>query len=373
MQSLIYLTNIPAPYTVDFFDLLAQSYELTVLYERSASKERNSNWQTGLGSNHKSVILKGIRYGSDSSISFQVIRYLKSNYDIYVIGNYSSITGMISINYLSLAKKKFLVHADGAFVSSESFFKRFVKKSLLRKASGYFSPSNQTDRFFQFYGNTKVKIYRYPFSSIHDGDIVKSVLPLEKKRRNRNLLKLFNDEDFVILFVGSNIYRKGVDILLQAAEKINKKCGIYLIGDAPTNEQNDFLLEKNLSNVHFIPFCNHNVVLNLMQYSDLFVLPTRYDIWGLVINEALSQGLPTITTTECGAGLALIKNKYNGFLIPPNDANSISNAINSIICNDKLLEEMANNCLFTAKEYTIEKMAQAYILALNDFTQTGAK
>ena len=49
--------------------------------------------------------------------------------------------------------------------------------------------------------------------------------------------------------------------------------------------------------------------------SDLFVLPTREDIWGLVINEAMSFGLPIITTRKCIAGTELITDGENGYLL----------------------------------------------------------
>ena len=48
-------------------------------------------------------------------------------------------------------------------------------------------------------------------------------------------------------------------------------------------------------------------------------MPTREDIWGLVINEAMAYGLPIITTDNCLAGLELIKNEENGYIIPVNN------------------------------------------------------
>ena len=56
-------------------------------------------------------------------------------------------------------------------------------------------------------------------------------------------------------------------------------------------------------------------ILNWYRLADLFVFPTREDIWGLVINEAMSQGLPVITTDKCLAGLELIKQEENGYIV----------------------------------------------------------
>ena len=110
-----------------------------------------------------------------------------------------------------------------------------------------------------------------------------------------------------------------------------------------------------------------------MRCSDLFILPTRYDIWGLVVNEALSQGLPVITTTTCGAGLALIRNAYNGFIIPPDKPSAISDLINNSLTNHETLFEMSKNSLSSTREYTIENMARTYIDALKIYTQLNSK
>lgn len=50
--------------------------------------------------------------------------------------------------------------------------------------------------------------------------------------------------------------------------------------------------------------------------ADIFVHPTREDIWGLVVNEAMAKGLPVITTDRCVAGLELIKNESVGRIVP---------------------------------------------------------
>ena len=65
----------------------------------------------------------------------------------------------------------------------------------------------------------------------------------------------------------------------------------------------------NLKNVYFIPFQNSDIIELYFKAADLFVFPTREDIWGLVINEAMANALPIITTDRCVAGLELIENE----------------------------------------------------------------
>lgn len=97
----------------------------------------------------------------------------------------------------------------------------------------------------------------------------------------------------------------------------------------------------------------------LTQYykaANLFVLPTREDIWGLVINEAMSFGLPVITTNKCNAGLELLDEDCG--LIIDNVENPVlySNAINSIINGS--LKFSSEHIIKKINDYTIESMAK---------------
>ena len=95
--------------------------------------------------------------------------------------------------------------------------------------------------------------------------------------------------------------------------------------------------------------------------ADLFVLPTREDIWGLVINEAMAKGLPVITTEKCGAGLELIQNGINGQIVKSDDISAIKDAIlfwaNQ---NEKARNRAGEKSLQAIKYYSIERMAKKY-------------
>jgi glycosyltransferase involved in cell wall biosynthesis len=100
-----------------------------------------------------------------------------------------------------------------------------------------------------------------------------------------------------------------------------------------------------------------------MKASDLFVLPTREDIWGLVINEAMTQGLPVITTDNCMAGLEMIKDK--NCIVPVGNSVKLSESINYLLSDPEQLKKIGENNLNTIKEYSIEKMAFAHFNHLN--------
>jgi len=68
--------------------------------------------------------------------------------------------------------------------------------------------------------------------------------------------------------------------------------------------------------------------------SNLLLFPSRQDIWGLVINEALACGLPVITTREVGASVDLTKENKNGYIIPTKNPDIITKSIQKVFRNN---------------------------------------
>lgn len=65
--------------------------------------------------------------------------------------------------------------------------------------------------------------------------------------------------------------------------------------------------------------------------ADVLAMPTREDICGLVINEALSYGLPVVSTNKCIAALELVSNGKNGYIIPAENDNAIAEVIDKVL------------------------------------------
>jgi len=81
MIKTLLITNIPAPYTVDFFNELGKKVELTVLFEGETSKERNAHWYSEKVCNFTCFYL-------DKQAKNAVKNFLNENYDIIIVGNY---------------------------------------------------------------------------------------------------------------------------------------------------------------------------------------------------------------------------------------------------------------------------------------------
>lgn len=172
----------------------------------------------------------------------------------------------------------------------------------------------------------------------------------------------------MLLSVGQFIPRKGFDLLLQAVNTLDKHIGVYIVGGTPTEEYLTYARENDLTNVHFVGFKTKQELESYYLAADLFVLPTREDIWGLVVGEAMSCGLGVITTTMCNAGLTLIENGKNGFLVPPEDVRALRMAITDAIVHSAAFGAAA---LETIRPYTIETMAADHLRILAGLPKRG--
>ncbi|MEW5595558.1 glycosyltransferase family 4 protein [Peribacillus frigoritolerans] len=370
-MKILYLTNIPAPYRVSFFNELGKMCDLTVLFERSDASDRNIQWFENKNDSYKAFFLRGKNIRADSAISFDVLRYLrKGSYDLIVIGGYSTPTAMLAINYLKLKRIPFVLNADGGIINDdEHWFKRAIKRYYISSADFWLSTAKETTKYFEYYGANSKRIFLYPFTSLKEESVLKN--PLDQKMKNKYKYKLNMKEEKIILSIGRFIHLKGFDVLLNACKNLPKNYGIYIVGGVPTQEFLTIKEEMNLTNVHFINFKSKKELEEYYMASDLFVLPTREDVWGLVINEAMSYGLPIITTNKCVAGLELIKNEVNGYIVPVNDIETLEKRINEILENELMADKMSSSNINEIKKYTIEKMASKHFDIFESIVNKG--
>ncbi|WP_288147059.1 glycosyltransferase family 4 protein [Thomasclavelia cocleata] len=348
----LFLTNIPSPYRVDFFNELGKYCELTVLYERQKADDRL--WIVNNKKNYKSIFLKGKSIGNDTALSFEVLKYLNEKYDRIIVGGYSTPTGMLSILYLSLRHIPFYLNCDGGYIKEDSKINYLIKKFFIRKANYWLSTGKETTEYLIHYGAKKEYIYVYPFTSLYKKDILDKPLDKIEKELLKKELNVIDDK--IVIFVGQMIYRKGIDVLLEAINYISKDVKFYIVGGKPKKEYINYISEHQLTNVFFFDFMNKELLFKYYQISDLFVLPTREDIWGLVINEAMANGLPIITTDKCVAGKELIND--NGYIISVNNSSEVAQRINELINDSSKINIYSNHSIQIIKKYTLENMTR---------------
>lgn len=360
-MKVLFMTNIPSPTRVDFFVELARNCELTVIYELPGSGERSREWISNRNSegkkNYREIYLKPVWRNVASAWCPSVTKYLKRGmWDMVIVGVYSTPTGMHAIQCLKRRKIPYAINCDGGVVPlAESSFKYRLKKFFLSGAELYFCSGEFSDAYLKYYGADPKAIRHYPFSSLHEDDILQELVTGEAKRRLR--AELGWEEKKIILSVGSFIPRKGFDVLLEAAAELNDQYGVYIVGGGDTEQYRQFSEARGLEHVHFLPFMKSNELKKYYMAADVFAFPTREDIWGLVINEAMAAGLPIVTTDKCVAGMELVDSEY---IVEVEDAKGLSSKIERFMENAELRERVGKRNLDRIREYTIENMAKVH-------------
>ncbi len=360
-MKILFITTIPSPYRVAFFNELGKISDLTVLFEKKASDERDESWSKYSFDSFQGIIMTGKSISVNTAFCPSVIKYLKMKWDRIIICDISTPTGMLAIQYLKTHHIPYWIEGDGGFAKSGKGLKEMIKRHFIRGANGYFSTSTAHDNYYKTYGANSKLIYRYPFTSIGESDIVDHIYSFEEKQAIRKELQLH--ERRIIITVGQFIPRKGFDVLIKASQYLPDDYGFYFIGGEPTDEY--LHLTKGKKNIHFIGFKTKPELRKYYLAADLFVLPTREDIWGLVINEAMAHGLPIITTDKCIAGLELIENGKNGFIIPINSTKALIQRITECFSGDNL-SVYGCNSIKKIHSYTFEKMAERHLEVLGN-------
>lgn len=362
-MKILFMSNIPSPYRVAFFDELGKSCNLTVSFEGRTATDRNKKWVPQDGASYKTVYLNGLRVQSDKFLCPGILTIIRQKFDYIIVGGYSTPTSMLAIEYMRLHKIPFWIEADGGMISADGKLKYHIKHHFISSASAWLSSGKATTKYLIHYGAKQKSIFEYPFTSLQQSDILSEPLLPERKQNLRRKLGLTGNK--VILSVGQFIPRKGFDILMRALACCPKAYQLYIVGAEAPQEYLTLRETLKLDNVHFVGFKTKNELKAYYQAADLFVLPTREDIWGLVINEAMANGLPIITTNKCVAGLELVENGVNGYIIPAEDAKALANKMQTILENQRQQDKMSKANLEKIKPYTIENMVKRHIEVLH--------
>jgi len=142
---------------------------------------------------------------------------------------------------------------------------------------------------------------------------------------------------------------------------------LHIVGDGPEIKSlNDMVNKAKISdNVIFWGFKDNRDLANFYAFADLLVLPTLSDIWGLVLNEGMSAGLPVVASKYAGASYDLVQEGINGFVVDPTDIKEMTNKLRIIIENQSLRKRMASNAQkIMLEKFTVEKSAQKFVDAM---------
>jgi len=139
-----------------------------------------------------------------------------------------------------------------------------------------------------------------------------------------------------VLFIGGLSQRKGLSYLFDAVEGMQNKVELTVVGHKAV--ANCDVLNLALEKHKWIPSLSHDQVLTCMRKHDVFVFPSLFEGFGLVITESMSQGVPVITT-ERTAGPDIIEDGVDGWIVSASSSMAIKEVFIKILEKPELLEQ----------------------------------
>jgi glycosyltransferase involved in cell wall biosynthesis len=367
-MNVLFITNIPSPYRVEFFNELGKWCKLTVWFE--AEIESNREWAVDKsGMSFAYEFLKGFTLGLDKHVNLSVLSRLRATkFDVYIMGGYSTPTEMIAVQWLKLNKLPFFLNSDGGFPAKEHWLKYKLKQYFISSATDWLSSGANCTDYLAYYGASRNRIYEYPFASLEY--TLDELMPISEQDKEQFKAKE-GLRHHVVLSVGQFIDRKGYMELLQRAHELDDgNTSLVVIGGGPLRSKYErYIRDNHLGHVSLRDFMSKENLILFYKTADVFILPTLYDAWGLVINEALRFGLPIITTSGAGAAYSLVEHGRNGYIIDSSDMESFMQKCKLLRDSPELRYAFGQLSLQKSDEYTIRKMASKHVELIASFMQ----
>lgn len=226
------------------------------------------------------------------------------------------------------------------------------KQKLVMAVKGVISVSAENKRKCQYYG----------LASGHDMIVLPNAVNsslFSPRKKNVGLRRKLgvNDNDFLLIFVGGFIPRKGCGILAKAIDSINDShVKVMFVGATMPGDEDD----PHCQGIVYKGKLSHDKLPDYYACADVFVLPTQKEGCSNAIVEALAMGLPVISST--GAFNDDILNESNSIRINPTDVDELANAIMRLRDDVGLRKRLSAGALESAKSLTIDKRAEKIMM-----------
>ncbi len=172
------------------------------------------------------------------------------------------------------------------------------------------------------------------------------------------------DGEVVFLFCGQMIARKGLDLLLGAFQQLESNARLLLVGrEAELPALLAPLPGAVRDRITYAGFQPPEELPRFFSQADVFVLPSRYDGWGVVVNQALGAGLPILCSDQVGAGRDLVRDGVNGLRFKAGNVPALKEAMARCLEAPERLKHWGDASRAQALEWTPEAGAARWIAA----------
>jgi glycosyltransferase involved in cell wall biosynthesis len=370
---LAYLVSHPIQYQVPLLRRIAKEpdIDLTVLFGSDFSVRGYEDkgfgvavkWDVPLLDGYKYEFLPALRDNATQSVTSPISRGIvgrlrggdgRPAYDLLWVHGYSTVNcmqGMLAAKSLGIPV---LLRAESWLRDrSRSGMRLRAKQAffagLEQMVNGVLSIGTLNREYWQHYFGDRVPLFDMPYAVDNEFFQEKSRDAAAGRCELMAELKLEAGRK-VILFASKLQHRKHCDHLLDAYKRLLAKDDrgpapyLVIVGDGEARAE----LEKAAAGLEGVRFCGFRNQSELPRFFDLasvFVLPSRHEPWGLIVNEVMNASRAVIVSDDVGSYPDLITNGVEGFVYPVGDVGALTEALRKVVDTPGLAEEMGENAL----------------------------
>lgn len=285
--------------------------------------------------------------------------YLRSQeYDVLHAHSYHSFPAFLA----ALASKRRFIFTPHSFGFQKSTVKKIFHKLYRPFGSYIFKTADKVISIAQMEKKMLIKTFNIPLAKI-------IYLPLPIKFKPKNKLK-YEKKITQIAFFGRLSREKNIDILIQAFKKVknkNPECKLYIAGDGPLKKELEDI-GKKVEDVYFTgPLFNNNLN-DFIDDIDIFVLPSKFEVSPRSVIEAMSKGIPVVTT-PVGDLPQVFRDGKDCLFANIGDPQDTAEKILWFMNNEKKAKEIAQSGKDTVEKiYDINNVISEYIMIYNPGT-----
>ncbi|UQA62390.1 glycosyltransferase family 4 protein [Polyangium aurulentum] len=208
--------------------------------------------------------------------------------------------------------------------------KRALLPPLFRGLGGALAIGTLSARYFQHYGLPPERTFIAPYTVDNAFFQARADAVREDARAWREELRIPED-DLVVLYAAKLIPVKGcADLVTAFAARPRPGAHLVIVGDGPLRGEIEALAKGSGASVRFVGFVNQQRMPAAYALGDVFALPSRYEPWGLAVNEAMNLGLPIIASDQVGAVPDLV-GPDNGWVFPAGGTSALARVLDEAL------------------------------------------
>lgn len=245
--------------------------------------------------------------------------------------------------------------------------KRLLLPLIFRWADAVLAPSTRTVAFLGSLGVPRKNVFLTPY--VVDTDFFREGARYVDRRGLRSEWGIPEDAA-VALFVGKLVPWKRPADLLEAAARV-KGLRVVFAGDGSLRAdlQSRASLPDLRGRVKFLGFVNQQALPQVYAASDILVLTSEYEAFGLAVNEAFACGLPAVVSEACGAAGDLVREGETGHVVPVGDIDALANRLRNLARDRDLRSAMGERARARISEWSLAQNLDGFVEACRVLTR----